>query len=159
MNLIQLAGIASKLGINVNLAAIGNILPLLNKKAQEITSDDVVNLGNLLGLNVQPDSDAVSNVVDLVQNSNFDRVSDLLSSEADIVKAAHMLMYNQERLSEKLARDIPTIPVKCECGVVGEIDRAGALRQTKADGFVTYICLTCDKVKEISAKSIRTFGL
>lgn len=159
MNLIQLASVASKLGININLAAIGNVLPLLNKKAHEISNDDIVQLSNLIGFSADPDSEAVKKVAELVQTSDFDKVSDLLASDEDVIKVAHYLMYNEERIGEKLARDLPTIPVKCDCGVIGEIDRTYALNHVKQDGFVTYTCLSCYKQREIAAKSIRTFGL
>lgn len=159
MNLIQLASLSSKLGINVNLAAIGSILPLLDKKAHEVTSDDVAKLSNLIGFSADPDSEAVSKVVELVQTSNFDVVSDLLSSDEDVTKIAHYLMYNEERIGKKLSRDLPLIPVKCDCGEIGKIDRATAIGNAKPNGYVTYTCLSCDRTRELSVKSIRTFGL
>lgn len=159
MNLIQLASLASKLGINVNLAAIGNVLPLLDKKAHEVTSSDVVVLSNLIGINADPESDAVSKVVELVHTGNFDVVSDIFANDDDVVKIAHHLMYNERRIGEKLSREMPLIPVKCGCGAIGEIDRNSAIENVKSDGFVTYTCLSCDKQRELSLKSIRTFGL
>ena len=158
MNVLQLASMVQTLGLNVNLAAIGPVLPLLNKTTAEISDADVKAVFNVLGIG-EVDEQLIKEAAVAIQTSEYDKVSELLSDEKYLRPIVQKVLYTDARIQEKLVRDLPYVPVSCpSCGRVNQVSRREAL--DKGPGFIMKVrCLRCDHVREVETTSVISHGV
>lgn len=158
MNVLQLASMVQTLGLNVNLAAIGPVLPLLNKKAAEISESDVRTIFNVLGVS-DLDDEVVSEVAIAIQTSEYDRVSELLGDEKYLEPIVRKVLYTDSRMRGKLLRDMPYVPVSCpSCGRINQVSRREAF--DKGPGLIMKVrCLRCDHIREVETASVISHGV
>lgn len=158
MNVLQLASMVQTLGLNVNLAAIGPVLPLLNKKAAEISESDVRTVFNVLGVS-DLDDEVVKEAAIAIQTSEYDKVSELLGDEKYLMPIVQKVLYTDTRLKEQLIRDLPYVPVSCpSCGRVNQVSRREAFE--KGPGLIMKVrCLRCDHIREVETASVISHGV
>lgn len=158
MNILQLANMVQPLGLNVNYAALGSIIPLLSKKAVEIETADVRTVFDLFGLAGVDDTVAEETAL-AVRTSNFDQLSDLLGNQEYLLPIIRRVLFSQSRLIERLVRDEPYVPVMCnQCNRVNQVSRAEAAAMS-ADAVIQVRCVQCESTKTVSAASVATFGI
>lgn len=158
MNVLQLATIVQTLGLNVNLAAIGPVLPLLNKKAAEISESDVRTIFDVLGVS-DLDDEIVDEVAIAVRTSEYDKVFELLGDDKYLKPIVQKVLYTDTRMKEKLVRDLPYVPVSCpSCGRVNQVSRREAF--DKDPGSTMKVsCLRCDHIREVETASVISYGV
>ena len=158
MNVLQLASMVQTLGLSVNLAAIGPVLPLLDKKAAEINDADVRTVFDVLGIG-DVDDQLISETAIAIQTSEYDKVSELLSDDKYIRPIVQKALYSNKRMQEKLLRDAPYVPVACpSCGRVNQVSRREAF--DKGPGMIMKVnCLRCDHVREVETTSVISHGV
>lgn len=158
MNVLQLAAMVQTLGIDINLAAIGPLLPLLNKKAAEINESDVRAIFDVLGVR-NLDDEVVNEVAIAIQTSEYDKVFELLGDEKYLKPIVLKVLYTDTRMKEKLVRDLPYVPVSCpSCGRVNQVSRREAF--DKGPGLIMKVrCLRCDHIREVETASVISHGV
>lgn len=158
MNVLQIASMVKTLGLSVNFAALGPLLPLLNKKAVEITQDDVQAVFNLVGL-ASVDPEIAAEAANAIRLSDFDKISDLLGNEQYLMPIMQRVVYSQKRLTDRLIADMPLVPVLCEhCGRVNNVIREEAVKMDPTD-IIKVRCVQCETYKHVTAASVTTFGV
>lgn len=152
MNLLAIASMAAKLGIDIKLSAVLPLLPLLNKKPGELELKDVNTVSTALGFPLP--IDVADELVNSINGSSFDTLADLLGSEKYATPLFSRLLMTKER-AEAMYKPAD-VPVQCTyCERVNLIDRKIALDVTEVD----VVCEACDSVKTISAERILSFGV
>lgn len=152
MNLIRLAGMVQSLGLNVNFAALAPMVPLLTKKAAEVTSDDVLHVLGVFNLKDVP-SLVVSEAAKAIQTSEFDTIADILGEEKFLYPIIQRLMMSNSRLRENIMETQPYVMIRCECGRENPVDRKqAAVMAPKA--VMKIRCSSCEQVRELQAEAI-----
>lgn len=158
MNMLQIASMVQSLGLNINFAALGSLLPLLNKEAVEIDDSDVKAVLRLLGLEEVNDNLLLESV-EAIRTSEFDKISDLLGDQEFLAPLVQKFLYSQDRLVDRLLEDAPIVPVRCDsCGHVNNIERKVALLH-KHDQMISVNCIECESTRKIQAGKVLTHGV
>lgn len=152
MNLIRLAGMVQSLGLNVNFAALAPLMPLLSKKAVEVTSDDVSHVLGVFSLKDIP-SLVINETAKAIQTSDFDTIADILGEEKFLYPMMQKLLMSNSRLRENIAQAQPYVMIRCSCGRDNPVDR----KQTAVmapNAIVEVRCVACEQTRELQAEAI-----
>lgn len=159
MNLLHLASAAQSLGLNVSLAAVGPLIPLLSKRAIDIDDADVRAVLNVLGAKAVPDV-VVVELVSSVHESNVDNLADLLGRQEYLMPIVTRV---KAFINGKVAGDEETlpdeIPTKCPaCDAESVISRK-AFMGLSPDSVVDITCVECLRPRPVRVSKITLNGV
>lgn len=154
MNLLRLAGMVQSLGLNINFAALGPLVPLLSKRAVEVTSDDVSHVLGVFNLKDLPRL-VIDETTKAIQTSEFDTIADILGKEEFLYPIVQRLLMSNSRLRENIAESQPYVMIHCPCGRDNPVDRKQAAVMAP-NAVVRVRCIACETVREVKAEVIAT---
>lgn len=152
MNLLRLAGMVQSLGLNINFAALAPMMPLLSKRAVEVTNDDVSHVLGVFNLRDIPER-VIGEAAKAIQTSEFDTIADILGQEQFLYPIIQRLMMSNSRLRDNIMETQPYVMIRCDCGRENPVDRKQAAVMAPNE-IMKIRCLKCEQIREIKAEVV-----